>query len=123
MTTKQTQNIKPADADIKWYLIDATDLVLGRLASQIATILRGKNKACYSPNQDCGDHVVVINADKIAVTGRKLAQKEYYSFNIAQEYNAIVPLLHERYGYDKKILLITDFMADIAAEDYQKKNL
>ncbi len=51
-----------------------------------------------------------------------LAQKEYYSFNIAQEYNAMVPLLHERYGYDKKILLITDFMADIAAEDYQKKN-
>ena len=78
MTTKQTQNIKPADADIKWYLIDATDLVVGRLASQIATILRGKNKACYTPNQDCGDYVVVINAAKIAVTGKKEEQKHYY---------------------------------------------
>ena len=78
MTTKQTQNIKPADADIKWYLIDATDLVLGRLASQIATILRGKNKACYTPNQDCGDYVVVVNAEKITVTGKKEEQKHYY---------------------------------------------
>lgn len=78
MTTKQTQTIKPVNADIKWYLIDATDLVLGRLASQIATILRGKNKACYTPNQDCGDYVVVINAEKIAVTGKKTEQKHYY---------------------------------------------
>ena len=78
MITKTTKTVKPADADIKWYLIDANGVVLGRLASQIATIVRGKNKACYSPNQDCGDHVVVINAEKIAVTGRKLAQKEYY---------------------------------------------
>ena len=62
MITKTTKTVKPADADIKWYLIDADGVVLGRLASQIATILRGKNKACYSPNQDCGFHVVVINA-------------------------------------------------------------
>ena len=78
MITKTTKTIKPADADIKWYLIDADGVILGRLASQIATILRGKNKPCFSPNQDCGDHVIVINAEKIAVTGRKLAQKEYY---------------------------------------------
>ena len=61
MTTKQTKMVKPSDADVKWYLIDATDVVLGRLASQIATILRGKNKACFTPNQDCGDYVIVIN--------------------------------------------------------------
>lgn len=78
MTMKTTKTLKPADCDIKWYLIDATDLVLGRLASQIATILRGKNKPCYSPNQDCGDYVVVINADKIQLTGHKLEQKEYF---------------------------------------------
>ncbi len=78
MTTKQTKMVKPADANIKWYLIDATDVVLGRLASQIATILRGKNKACFTPNQDCGDYVIVINAEKIAFTGKKDVQKSYF---------------------------------------------
>ncbi len=78
MTMKTTKTLKPADCDIKWYLIDATDLVLGRLASQIAMIIRGKNKPCYSPTQDCGDYVVVVNADKIQLTGRKLEQKEYF---------------------------------------------
>lgn len=74
--TKSTKTIKPADCDIKWYLIDAEDLVLGRLASQIASILRGKNKPCFTPNQDCGDYVVVVNAEKVALTGRKLEQKK-----------------------------------------------
>lgn len=78
MITKTTKTIKPADCEIKWYLVDATDLVLGRLASQLATIIRGKNKPCYTPTQDCGDYVVVINADKIQLTGRKLEQKEYF---------------------------------------------
>ena len=78
MTTKQTKMVKPADADVKWYLIDATDVVLGRLASQIAMILRGKNKACFTPNQDCGDYVIVINAEKIAFTGKKDVQKAYF---------------------------------------------
>ena len=75
MTMKSTKTLKPAAGDIKWYLIDATDLVLGRLASQIATILRGKNKPSFSPSQDCGDYVIVINADKIQLTGKKLEQK------------------------------------------------
>lgn len=75
---KTTKTINPANSDIKWYLIDATDLVLGRLASQIATILRGKNKPCYSPSQDCGDYVVVVNAEKVRLTGRKMEQKEYF---------------------------------------------
>ena len=78
MTMKSTKTLKPADCNIKWYLIDATDLVLGRLASQIATILHGKNKPSFSPSQDCGDYVVVINADKIQLTGKKLDQKEYF---------------------------------------------
>lgn len=78
MTMKTTKTINPANSDIKWYLIDATDLVLGRLASQIATILRGKNKPCYSPSQDCGDYVVVVNAEKVRLTGRKMEQKEYF---------------------------------------------
>ena len=75
MTTKQTKMVKPADADVKWYLIDATDVVLGRLASQIAMILRGKNKACFTPNQDCGDYVIVINAEKNRIYWQKRCSK------------------------------------------------
>lgn len=73
-----TKTLKPADCDVKWYLVDADGVVLGRLASQIASILRGKTKACFSPTQDCGDYVVVINAEKVKLTGRKLEQKHYY---------------------------------------------
>ena len=75
---KTTVSAKPATIKRDWYLIDATDLVLGRMASQIATILRGKNKTSYTPHMDCGDYVVVINADKVAFTGKKLDQKMYY---------------------------------------------
>lgn len=61
----------------KWYVIDATGMVLGRLASNVATVLRGKNKPIYTPNIDCGDHVIIINADKVVLTGKKLEQKFY----------------------------------------------
>lgn len=61
----------------KWYVIDATDKVLGRLASQVAIILRGKNKPIYTPHVDTGDHVIIINADKVRLTGKKLDQKSY----------------------------------------------
>lgn len=67
-----------AKVDRKWYLVDATDMTLGRLASEVAKILRGKNKPIYTPHIDTGDYVVVINADKIKVTGKKLDQKIYY---------------------------------------------
>ncbi|MBT1181506.1 50S ribosomal protein L13 [Bifidobacterium sp. CP2] len=69
---------KPADLTHDWYIVDATDVVLGRLASQVATVLRGKNKPTYAPHADSGNHVIVINADKIALTGNKLG-KELYS--------------------------------------------
>ncbi len=62
----------------KWYIVDADGLVLGRLASQVAGILRGKHKAIYTPFMDTGDHVIIINADKAILTGRKLDQKIYY---------------------------------------------
>ena len=61
----------------EWYVIDATNEVLGRLASQIAKILRGKNKPCYPPHADCGDYVIVINADKVKLTGKKMTDKVY----------------------------------------------
>lgn len=63
-----------------WYVIDATDEVLGRLASQIAKILRGKNKPSYTPHADCGDYVIVINADKVKLTGKKMTDKEYVRY-------------------------------------------
>ena len=68
----------PATIERKWYVVDATDMTLGRLASEIAKVLRGKNKAIFTPHIDTGDYVIVINAEKIAVTGKKLDQKIYY---------------------------------------------
>ena len=68
----------PATIERKWYVVDAADQTLGRLTSQVAAILRGKNKPTFTPNVDTGDYVIVINADKIKVTGKKLDQKIYY---------------------------------------------
>ena len=68
----------PATIDRKWYVVDATDMTLGRLASEVASVLRGKNKPIFTPHIDTGDYVIVINAEKIAVTGKKLDQKVYY---------------------------------------------
>ena len=68
----------PATIDRKWYVLDATDMTLGRLASEVAKVLRGKNKPIFTPHIDCGDHVIVINAEKIKVTGKKMDQKVYY---------------------------------------------
>ncbi len=68
---------KASEVERKWYVVDATDKTLGRLASEVATVLRGKNKAIYTPNVDTGDYVIVVNAEKIAVTGKKLDQKVY----------------------------------------------
>lgn len=74
----KTYSAKPSEIERKWYVIDADGLVLGRLAVIIADLLRGKNKPIYTPHIDCGDNVVVINADKIAMTGGKRWQKTYY---------------------------------------------
>lgn len=76
-TPKLTKFIKSSDADKKWFLVDATDQVLGRLASKVARIIRGKNKAIFTPNADTGDFVVVINADKVKVTGKRQTLKTY----------------------------------------------
>ena len=68
----------PATIERKWYVVDATDMTLGRLASEVAKVLRGKNKAIFTPHVDTGDYVIVVNAAKIKVTGKKLNQKIYY---------------------------------------------
>lgn len=73
-----TYSARAAEIDSRWYVIDAQDMVLGRLASQIAQILRGKHKPTFTPNLNCGDFVIVVNAEKVAVTGNRLDQKIYY---------------------------------------------
>jgi large subunit ribosomal protein L13 len=75
----KTYHAKPGEVEREWLLVDATDMVLGRLASQIATILKGKNKPQYTPHVDTGDFVVVINAEKIRLTGNKMNDKASYT--------------------------------------------
>lgn len=74
----QTYSAKPSDIQRKWYVIDAENVVLGRLASQIALRLRGKHKPMFTTNLDCGDNIIVVNAAKIKLTGRKLVNKKYF---------------------------------------------
>ena len=74
----KTYTAKPEDVVAKWHLIDADGLVLGRLASIVAVMLRGKHKPMFTTNIDCGDHIVVVNAEKVKLTGRKLENKIYY---------------------------------------------
>lgn len=76
--SKQTRSIKPAEVEKKWHVIDAEGLVVGRLATIVANILRGKHKPTYTPHVDCGDHVIILNADKVRFTGKKLGDKVYY---------------------------------------------
>jgi len=75
---RTTYMAKPGEVKQEWYVVDATDQVLGRLASRIATILRGKHKPTYTPHLDMGDYVIVVNAEKVRLTGKKLEQKIYF---------------------------------------------
>jgi len=74
----KTAFVKPASVERKWFLIDAEEKVLGRLAARVASILRGKEKAIFTPNQELGDYVVVVNAGKVKITGAKAQQKQYH---------------------------------------------
>ena len=74
----RTFSPKPSDIQRQWHVIDASDVVLGRLASRVATLLRGKHKPYYAPHGDTGDYVIVVNADKVVLTGKKLEQKRAY---------------------------------------------
>ena len=90
----------PSDIQKNWLLIDAKDQILGRLSTQIAKILRGKHKPSYTPHMDCGDNIVVINAEKVKLTGRKLQQKVYYrhtGFPGGIKERTAGDILHSRY--------------------------
>ncbi|NNE84392.1 MAG: 50S ribosomal protein L13 [Alphaproteobacteria bacterium] len=78
LLAQRTYSAKPSEVDAKWWIIDAEDLVLGRMAVIVADWLRGKHKPMYTPNIDCGDHIVIINAEKVHLTGNKRADKTYY---------------------------------------------
>jgi large subunit ribosomal protein L13 len=73
-----TRSVSSDEVERNWYVVDAEDLILGRLATRIATVLRGKHKPSFTPHSDVGDHVIVVNADKVALSGRKREQKTYY---------------------------------------------
>ncbi len=74
----RTWTYRPGSIKREWYVVDARDVVLGRLAARVAAVLRGKHRPQFTPHADCGDHVIVVNADKVRVTGRKETQKVYY---------------------------------------------
>ncbi len=77
----KTYSAKPEEIVRRWYIVDATDRTLGRLATQIATVLMGKHKAIYTPHVDCGDFVIVVNAEKVRFTGNRLEEKFYYRYS------------------------------------------
>ena len=76
----KTVSVNKENANKKWYVVDAEGQILGRLASQVAMILRGKRKACFTPHSDCGDNVIIINAEKVVLTGKKMEQKYYMRY-------------------------------------------
>lgn len=76
----KTKSVRAEDIDRKWYIVDAEDMILGRMATKVANVLRGKHRPYYTPHVDCGDYVIVINAEKIRLTGKKMTDKEYVSY-------------------------------------------
>jgi large subunit ribosomal protein L13 len=78
----KTVSVSAANVDRKWYVIDASNLVVGRLSAKIATILRGKHKPSFTPTEDTGDYVIIINANKVRFTGKKFSQKEYHNYSL-----------------------------------------
>ena len=105
----------PSTVEQKWYVVDATNMPLGRLASQVATILRGKNKPEFTPHVDTGDYVIVINSDKVVLTGKKLQQKKYYT------YSGYVGGLKE-VGYDVLLKTKSDLAVKEAVKGMLPKN-
>ncbi len=100
----RTFSARPQDVKRHWYLVDAEGKTLGRLASEIAKILRGKHKPIYTPHVDCGDFVIVVNAEKVRVTGRKEEQKNYYRHSGYPGGLKVVPLWKMRNTHPERII-------------------
>lgn len=106
---------KPKEIKRKWYVVDATDVPLGRLASQVASVLRGKNKPEFSPETDCGDYVIVLNSAKVALTGKKIEQKFYRT-------HSGYPGGLKETGYDKMLREKSDKAIHLAVKGMLPKN-
>ncbi|MCR2043497.1 50S ribosomal protein L13 [Anaerosalibacter massiliensis] len=106
---------KPNEIERKWYVIDAEGKVLGRLASEVSKILSGKNKPIYTPHVDTGDHVIVINADKIVLTGKKLEQKKY-------RYHTGYPGGLKEISYDRMVKEKPEKVIELAVKGMLPKN-
>lgn len=106
---------KEADVDRKWWVVDATNIPLGRLASQVAIILRGKNKPTYTPHADMGDHVIILNSDKVLLTGNKLNQKVF-------RYHTLYPGGEREILYSKLMQEKSDFVVERAVKGMLPKN-
>ncbi len=105
----------PQNVERKWYVVDATNIALGRLASQVASILRGKNKPTYTPHVDTGDYVIVINSDKVKLTGKKLEQKMY------RHHTGYIGNLKEE-SYQKLMSERSDFAVELAVKGMLPKS-
>lgn len=104
-STVRTYSAKPGDIQREWFVVDATGKTLGRLASEIAKVLSGKHKPIYTPHLDCGDFVIVVNADKIRVTGRKLDQKMYYRHSGYPGGFRVTPLREQLDRHPERVLV------------------
>lgn len=111
----KTYMAKPETVERKWYVIDAEGVVLGRLASAVANILRGKHKPTFTPHVDTGDHVIIVNSDKIVLTGNKLQQKTHFT------HSGRVGNLHET-SYEKLMQNRSDFVVTLAVKGMLPKN-
>ena len=96
---------KPANFEQNWYVIDATGLVVGRLATTVATILRGKHKPQFTPHQDTGDYVIIINAEKVRFTGRKMEQKTYQTYSHYPGGQKIIPAAEVLAKHPERVLI------------------
>ena len=100
----RTYMAKPNEVERKWYVVDAEGKTLGRLASEVAAILRGKHKPTYTPHVDTGDHVIIINAEKVELTGKKLTNKLYYRHSLHPGGLKVRTALEMRTNYPEKML-------------------
>ncbi|NUK31941.1 50S ribosomal protein L13 [Parageobacillus sp. VR-IP] len=101
---RTTYMAKPNEVERKWYVVDAAGKTLGRLASEVAAILRGKHKPIFTPHVDCGDHVIVINADKVELTGKKLTKKLYYRHSLHPGGLKVRTALEMRTNYPEQMI-------------------
>ena len=101
---RTTYMAKPNEVERKWYVVDAAGKTLGRLASEVAALWRGKHKPTFTPHVDCGDHVIVINADKVELTGKKLTKKLYYRHNLYPGGLKVRTALEMRTNYPEKMI-------------------